>query len=91
MNINDIVLNEKEYSLYSWITTPEENVEFEYGKKKFLDDCTIVNEIRNTESGYNTKVTFHDGFVKWIYLREDCTGESIINGISHKYKITERE
>lgn len=90
MHINDIILNSKEYSFYSWITTPEDNASFEMGRKKFLDDATIVNEIRNTESGYNIKVTFHDGFVKWVYLKDDCTGEAIINGVSHRYKLDEQ-
>lgn len=90
MHIKDIVLGTKKYSFFSWITTPENDDNFETGRKRFLDDSTIINEIRDTESGYNVKVTFHDGFVKWVYLREDCYGEAIINGISHRYRIEER-
>lgn len=88
MKINEVVLNNKTYSFYSWITN--EDADWDNGRKRFLDDNTTVNEIRETESGYNTKVTFNDGFVKWVYLTEDCYGEAIINGVSHRYKLVER-
>lgn len=87
MKIADIILDKKEYSFYSWITTPLENADFEFGQKRFFDAATTVNEVRLTESGYNVKVTFHCGFVKYIYLTEDCEGEALINGVLHKYKI----
>jgi hypothetical protein len=87
MKVNEIVLKTKKYALYSWITM--DNDDWERGKKRFLDENVTITEIRNTESGYNILIVFGDGFNKWIYLNEDCYGEYIINGVSHRYLLKE--
>lgn len=85
MKITDIKLADTKYALYSWISHNDQD--WENGQKRFLDENVTVHTIRTTESGYNVQLEFGDGFIKWVYLNENCYGENIINGVSHRYEL----
>jgi hypothetical protein len=88
MKTVDLQIGRQKYAFYSWVSY--DNQSFENGKSRFLDENTLIKDIRKTDKGYNVLVEFSNDFNKWVLLDDNCCGETYMsNNEIHKYEIKE--